>query len=384
MATLDLKPGYTGIATHALIIGVGAYRHLEGGPQPAGEAWGLGQLPGAEISANQFLIWLRDRYHNPTAPLATIEHLITGPPGTTLGSEEPTMAAVEAAFDRWFARCSTNAENIALFYFAGHGLLKGSETGLLTADFAQPGTANLVRRAINVEETVFGSLSCRSDKQCFIIDACRTTEEPLLGVMTRPGSALATASEADARPLDQAVIFASGLNQTAYQRGNVISPFTKALIESLEGMGVDDISGGYAPGECVVDTSSLVKGIRAAMMLERREQPFLKAQDATMDGGGNFAIHHPRESIKVPLIVGCTPPNLNLEAELHVRQNGSPVVSQAAMETDLVAVVPVVTDSYEAVGKLSSGAVASKRCLVTPPYREVRLSNFANATPGPL
>jgi hypothetical protein len=370
MATLDLKPGHAGPATHALVIGVGTYRHLEGGIQPADNQWGLRQLPGASISAKRFVDWLRQSFHHPEAPLATIEHLITAPEGIALGSDEPTMDAIRRKFFRWKERASAHAENIAIFYFSGHGVLKGTETGLLAADFAEPEIASLMFNAIHVEETVQGMFSCRADRQCFIIDACRTTEEPLLGAMTRPGEALATASENDVRDIPQSVLFASGLNQSSYQLVNAVSPFTKALIESLDAMGADDNGGGYAPGQCAVDTSSLLKGIKASMYLDRRKCPFLKKQDATPGGGGSFILHYPREQIKVPFVVGCDPVALNGQATLLIRRNGVELLRQVRSDSDLQSLVEPA--AYEVAAELP-GKLARKQVLVTPPFREGRL-----------
>ncbi len=382
MATIDILPKHAGPATHVLIIGAGEYRHLADGPQPNAEPWGLGQLPGAAVSARHFLDWMRTRFHNPDAPLGSIEHLITGAEGAGLGSEEPTMAGIRAAFNRWNGRASAHAGNIAIFYFAGHGVLKGTDTGLLATDFAQPGNANVMLEAIHVEETVQGMLSCRADQQCFIIDACRTSEEPLLKKMTRPGISLATADDKDVRPIPQPVIFASGLNQASHQIAGAPSPFTHALIESLEAMGVDDVNGGYAPGECVVDTASLLRGIKAALELERRRRPFLKEQDARLGGGGSFVLHHPNHPIRVPFIVGCDPVGLNQQATLRIRQNGAELHQRGPDIADLE--FPVTPDSYEAIAELPASRMARKKVLVTPPYREGRLRDFAPVPPtGP-
>jgi hypothetical protein len=373
MTTYDVRPGHDGPGTHAFIIGVGEYPYLEGGVQESDRNWGLKQLPGAAISAANFLDWLRLRFHNPAAPLATIEHLITGPKGVALGSAVPTMAAIMDAFDSWFDRVSRSSDNITLFYFAGHGVLKGTETGLLASDFAKPRSRNLVRNVVHVEGTVQGMLSCRANKQCFIIDACRTMEEPLVGAMTIPGQALATALESDVRPIPQAVLFASGLNQAAYQNIVDASPFTKGLIQSLEGMGADDVGGGYSPGECAVDTASLQRGIEASMHLYRRGRPFIPPYQPTPGGGGSFVLHYPEEQIQVPLIVGCEPIDLNKDATLEIRQNGDPIRTRPPERGDLEHLV--CPDAYE-VRALLKDRKAQRTVLVTPPYREGRLKDF--------
>ena len=162
MPLIDLKPGHQGPATHALVIGVGAYRHLLGGYQAGPDHWGLGQLPGAAHSAATFVKWLQERFHHVEAPLATIEHLITDGPGAALGSAEPTIQAISLAINAWRVRASSHPDNIAIFYFAGHGVLMGTETGLLAADFADPAFGNPMLQSIHVEKMVQGMLSCKA------------------------------------------------------------------------------------------------------------------------------------------------------------------------------------------------------------------------------
>jgi hypothetical protein len=144
-------------------------------------------------------------------------------------------------------------------------------------------------------------------------------------------------------------------------------------------MGADDINGSYAPGECVVDTASLLRGINGAMELDRRKRRFLKLQDATMGGGGSFILHYPQEQIQVPFIVGCEPEALNQQVTLLIQQHGAVLQQRDPADTDLE--LRVTPDSYEAIAKLPPERVARKKVLVTPPFREGRLRDFLPAAP---
>lgn len=378
MALRNLRPNHSGAATHALVIGVGEYRHFSGGAGPINPTWGLRQLPGAAISAKHFVDWLEQHFHHPEAPLATIEYLISGPEGAALNSEEPLFARIQEAFDQWHARTSSDPQNIAMLYFCGHGVLMGVETALLASDFGNPASASLVRNAIHVEGTVQGMFSSRANRQCFIIDACRTTEEPLVKAMASPGTALATATTDQVRPASQPILFASGLTEAAYQMANEPSPFTSALIESLNGLGVDDVHGSYEPGECQVTTAFLLTGIKAAMKLNRRSRPFLEDQTATAAGRGSFDLHYPRSQVLVPFIVGCDPGTLNATATISVLRDGQVLQSRPPALEDLE--LRVAPDSYVAMASLPDRS-ARQRVLVTPPFREGRLRDFVPIPP---
>ena len=59
-------------ATHAIVIGVGTYPHLNGGDPERLSRYhgGLKQLSSPPESAREFTNWLLDEFHNPAKPLA--------------------------------------------------------------------------------------------------------------------------------------------------------------------------------------------------------------------------------------------------------------------------------------------------------------------------
>uniref|UniRef100_UPI003AF71AAD hypothetical protein n=1 Tax=Thiolapillus sp. TaxID=2017437 RepID=UPI003AF71AAD len=66
-------------ATHAVVIGVGAYPHLNGG-DPAALTdlhGGLGQLSSPPVSARTITDWLLDSFNNPDKPLASVSLLVS-------------------------------------------------------------------------------------------------------------------------------------------------------------------------------------------------------------------------------------------------------------------------------------------------------------------
>src|SRR5688572_29148314 len=62
--------GVGGPATHALVIGVGAYPHLNGGSgRLSPQHDGMEQLTSPPISARQFASWLMSEFNHPQKPL---------------------------------------------------------------------------------------------------------------------------------------------------------------------------------------------------------------------------------------------------------------------------------------------------------------------------
>src|SRR4051812_28921685 len=67
-----------GAGTHALVVGVGAYRHMPGGVGPIATAnEGMGQLTSAPLSAREFAKWLATDFRHRTHPLRSLSLLVS-------------------------------------------------------------------------------------------------------------------------------------------------------------------------------------------------------------------------------------------------------------------------------------------------------------------
>jgi hypothetical protein len=153
-----------GPRTHVLGIGVGGYRHLDGGPSPMGDPLlhgGVTQLSSPPLSA----LALRDRLvaTNPDAwraPLGSVDLLVSPhpehpwPDGAGVKLEEPTMSNIKIAFDAWKKRCDSDSGNVAILYFCGHGLEK-DEQYVLASDFGA-NENRMWENAIAVDSTIGG------------------------------------------------------------------------------------------------------------------------------------------------------------------------------------------------------------------------------------
>lgn len=246
--------------THVFIIGVGGYPHISGGhsekEQTVDAAKQLGQLSSPPKSAEAFYnsiiklhaenAWIR--------PLGSIEVLLS-----PLANDESTFAGqnidsanisnITNAYWEWKERCDKHPDNVAIFYFCGHGFEK-DEQYLLTEDFGKT-PHNPWTGCFAFDLTRRGFSTCKANTQLFFVDACRQITSDMLTTDFRvlpidPPNLLA--KDCLYRLTQQA----AAINESAYGKKNDVSFYTQALIKALCG----DASTGD-DGDWVVNTGVL-------------------------------------------------------------------------------------------------------------------------------
>src|SRR5512132_2850689 len=189
--TLVVDRQVDGPQVHMLAIGVGAYRHLPGGAARVNhDTLGLKQLSGPPRAAAHFVDWVVGRMRHPTARLATVELLVSPaqpytppePGSQPVDLELPSMANVAAAFERWYERCDRSADNVAVFWFCGHGVERESQF-LLLEDFGRS-ELSLLENAVDIGTTYLGMARCKATAQYFFVDACREIPFQLLQMLS--------------------------------------------------------------------------------------------------------------------------------------------------------------------------------------------------------
>lgn len=346
---LASAPGPAQAQTHALVIGVNDYPHLPGGrlagPQPAPLDFGLRQLTSPVVSAVAVVEWLLTRHRNPTAPLGSIE-LLLSPAAYTPSpeaaarlqnlaqlagtAEEATFANIKRAAGRWYPRVNADRDNVALFYFCGHGL-EASDRYLLASDFgASP--ADAFDNVVNFTASANSMDRWQAKTQCFFLDACRDgpdelkeqaakgpVGQPLFGAL--PGSIL----DRDAIVYHAAAPGSSALGEPGGQ-----SYFTKALLGCLDGMGARAMRGGAAP----VDHASLGLGLKELIdrVAEEKELPI------HCEVGGDSLLPRPAVlnlasiPVNVLTIIQCEPAHAQQIASLTIRDATGAIQSRATPE----------------------------------------------------
>jgi Caspase domain len=235
-----------GPGLHALVVSVGGYAHLQDGTGTVIEdplAYGnLGQLTSPPRSALAFAKWLQESKHDRwKAPLATMDLLISpapgdpepGGPGVTF--KQATIDGIQTAFDDWKDRCGGDADNVAVFYFCGHGL-QSEEQILLASDFGRY-ASNHFRGAFAFDSTRDGFLQSLPKTQCFFIDACR---EVTPGVVEILGGATAEPlmkpqAYKPRRCEHDLTLQSSAPFESAFAPTGEVSYFTTALLDAFKG-----------------------------------------------------------------------------------------------------------------------------------------------------
>jgi caspase domain-containing protein len=246
LATSDPKA----VGTNVFIIGVGEYPCLIGGKGKVLEkTMGLKQLSSPPVSAAGLASWFLGRqglshakvgFHNPNVPLATVEMLLspsqsyTRPGGGDVLVETATNSNIVSAFDRWAERAAANDDNIAVFYFCGHGVM-GNDAYLLPSDFGAVHPSNPWADAIDIDHT---AKAMRREVGCplyFFIDACRqAARDPLSPGATPPALKYIDFSK-PVRGFSRLILWANGEGEAAFGPATKVSRFTQALIEALSG-----------------------------------------------------------------------------------------------------------------------------------------------------
>jgi hypothetical protein len=228
---------------HALVIGVGGYRHLPGGtgpqiPDPT-QFHGLRQLTSAPVSAVAVANWLRAADHDLwTVPLASVDLLVSSHPDFTdavPATTEPTVAHIAEAYGRWRRRASAHPDNVAIFYFCGHGLQFDTQRLLLASDLHVDEFAPMTG-AFEFESTRNASTQCLPRTQCFFVDSCANTAPYLMSHhAVVPGLGTAAARAVDGGAPNTVTVLASAAGIAAEGRRNDVSYFTRALLAAFSG-----------------------------------------------------------------------------------------------------------------------------------------------------
>jgi hypothetical protein len=317
---------------HALVIGVGAYRHLEGGlGKPLEDSMAMGQLTSPPASAKLFADWLIKRYRNPDVPLGSVEMLVspTGsydvPEGRSVNVAAATMSNVKQAFDRWFSRCDSSADNTAFFYFCGHGIEK-ERLVLLLEDFgARPN--RLFENAMNFGLTHLGMATCRASLQAYFIDSCRLVPSKTLDTLevNAPGMVDAPAKPRFSRSAP--VYLATARDRAAYAFADAPTQFTATAIRALDGLGAQNRGGAWQ-----VTPSHVSTAVRDLMEAFASDQALLPAEDRIppqfpgsdlKELAVNRVICHLASPPQVPVRVSCRPEDAGAAAELRLEQGAT-------------------------------------------------------------
>jgi tetratricopeptide (TPR) repeat protein len=237
--------------THVFIIGVGEYRCLTGGERKKilANTMGLKQLSSPPVSAMALANWFLGRqrlvdteigFHNPNVPLATVEMLLSPrqpyarPDGSEVLVKTATNLNIAQGFKRWVERAAANDNNIAVFYFCGHGVM-GHNAYLLPSDFGELHPSNEWSDAMDIEQTAKAVRRVVAGPIYFFLDACRRAVRDPLNPGATPPALMKVDFAKPVRNFSQLILWANGEGEAAFGLADKVSRFTQALIDALSG-----------------------------------------------------------------------------------------------------------------------------------------------------
>jgi hypothetical protein len=179
---LDNRATMNAPGVHLLIVGVSDYVNLPDEDDLPQAEWKLNKLTCASSSAYAVYDWLKNNQLR--LPIKTIRLLLS--PSQREIQAVPALAGLAPRASRqnfgdaaraWRADASKNRSDMTIFYFAGHGMQRGPEEGvLLLDDFLAPMDTVLSRAAElgNIRNGMAPSEACPDIglTQFYFIDAC--------------------------------------------------------------------------------------------------------------------------------------------------------------------------------------------------------------------
>ncbi|MEA2863507.1 MAG: hypothetical protein QOC84_1463, partial [Bradyrhizobium sp.] len=181
----------------------------------------------------------------------------------TLATPVPTWQAFKDAAWEWRTAASNNLEDITFFYFAGHGLQRSPEEGILVlADFAEPQTSKL-SRCVSFGEVRNGmaltdEIPLIAQTQFYFVDACRVRPSDALNKLVNPRPAeiwdvLLPTNEKRAAP----VLFSTVDNAIALGRDGQTTYFAEGLLLALDNAAEDPDDSNDGPPVWPVTSTTL-------------------------------------------------------------------------------------------------------------------------------
>lgn len=244
--------GPLGGGTHVLLIGVGWYRYLKDGDKEKGQAERLsylGQIDSPPVSAHALANWIiRTPLTPPRHPLASVELLVSSrdpshqpfvmADGTSKQIAAATWDGIAAAWTRWRHRCDEHEDNVALFYFCGHGLSQGTSSYLLPEDFGNPDYTPWDHAIDFGKSWVNLNMYNKAARQYAFVDTCLHAEREAIA---NPRELSHGSSSPGAR--SALALHATVPNASAHApSGAVRSCFASALLEALQGNEAENLS----------------------------------------------------------------------------------------------------------------------------------------------
>ncbi|MDC2960394.1 caspase family protein [Streptomyces gilvifuscus] len=262
------------------------------------------QLTSPPLSALAFAQWLTDNTNgNWTVPLASVDLLASFVPEQVPAElsagihSEATIDSIRKRFSMWLTRSAENPDNVAVFYFCGHGV-QGDGQFLLASDFNKFAETPF-SHAFDFDETRIALHQRGPRTQWMIIDACRVdcARRPPTGVQPLADPELFAANVCQ----NEMTLRMPMSDQTGARAGQV-SFLTQALIRALDGQAATTDEN----GEWVVRMDGIRRSIDT--LLKQELDLLILSRGVESISLGDAILYRLSEAPLARLIVRCMPP----------------------------------------------------------------------------
>jgi hypothetical protein len=285
---------------HALIVGISKYRHLPvPGERPTKhqQRWSLGlrQLTAAARTGLLVYQWLVDVSSSLLVPLTTCRTLLVPSDAELAASAELGDLAGDAALKTflrvaqdWRDDVASNADNVAFFYFAGHGFQRKRGDQVLLLEDVGDGAGGKLTNAVDTFSLVQGMAQSEENpdiaqRQFFFFDACRMQPRDAYKYESQPCTAVfdpPTLTQDDRIVLEYNTAV-PGAEAFAIRGEQTV--FSKALLTAFAGAGAEEVGGRWC-----VTIDSLNRGLRYQM--ESLQNEYRRQQKFRVNGLGEDVV----------------------------------------------------------------------------------------------
>lgn len=302
---------------HVILIGVGTFADARAADLLEGDAPGsFADLETPLHSIEAFAGWLQTELDVADTPLRTLRGLGASSRRTSgLGVTRPTFDNIAREVGEWSDDVDTHEDNLAIFYFCGHGLRIGEMQLLLAEDFGSNSRAPF-EDSIEPELLANAMRQMKARRQIFLIDAC-STEVPFSRRYenVRPRTIVQEARNENLAKSEQCLIRASKLGTRAFGSASGPSLFMDAFLRAMKGAGAVSAE----RRQWVISTDML----RMALSWLIQLRPEGVGQEVSFGGGTlstSVLFHKLPGDPLVPVRVSCDPKEFESVSALHVNR----------------------------------------------------------------
>lgn len=360
-------------ATHAFVIGVGAYPDAKPAKGFNKDLRAVPDVPSAADSAKRLCDWLIENKDLLDAPLASLEILIgeapprpgaapypwANPPADAI--QAPTVENVRAAGKAWVERLKMQPGDVAFFYACGHGARLGADPVLFLQDL-NTNEDEPWGGFLNIGETASAFKQLAEIRSAFFfLDACQEFSPQLELSKANWTAKFIKRQDAFQPNLNREKVFllsATSAGLKAYDGASSKDPkvrlgrFTQTLCLALDGASVRSRNGHWTvqPASLLEDLVFLY-GLRPDWRAD--ELPFEPTQSAYPTGV--FSIVSPPQP-RVPVVVFTDPAPAIANYDLRIFSNAerlAPAVDErpARGPTEWLAWVPASKQMHATVAE---------------------------------